>query len=323
MELWKYTWPEVQEAASRREVLSSWEGYLISSRDRAFDPRAAQGHHRFAVAKAIAKGYEVPEAVRQEYEARIVGNGIDPEHAAKAAFDPAPVLTDDRLFNAKGKPFSWSFSAISDFTTCPYQYAAKRYYISVPFEDTEATLWGSRVHKALEDRVKDGVPLPEGMGDYEKYARVIAAQGSKGALFCEKQLAVDGEFRPTGWFDKDAEGRAVADVLIIQGRTAYIFDYKTGKVKDDPLQLEITSLLTGLAFPDVDEFITKFIWLKFGQITGGTVRREDLPKIRQRVELHTDRMKEAWRTKVFVPRSSGLCRGWCPVEECKHWREKR
>jgi hypothetical protein len=57
-------------------------------------------------------------------------------------------MTDNRPLNAKGKPFSWSFSAVNDFDTCPYQYAAKRYHCTVQFEDTPATIWGTRVHDA-------------------------------------------------------------------------------------------------------------------------------------------------------------------------------
>lgn len=91
--------------------------------------------------------------------------------------------------NKKDRPFTWSFSAMQQFDNCPYQYAAERYYCTTAREDTEATLWGSRVHEALENRLRDKTPLVGEYEQYEKYARAVESLG--GELLCEQQVALN------------------------------------------------------------------------------------------------------------------------------------
>jgi hypothetical protein len=232
------------------------------------------------------------------------------------------MASEVRPVNAKGKRFSWSFSAINDFLTCPAQYAAKRYYCTVDFEDTVATIWGTRVHDAFEKRLKHGTPLPEGMEQWEKYARVMEAK--PGVLTAEEKITYNLQAEQTSWFGKDAWARGAIDVLIIDGDTAYIYDWKTGKQKDNLLQLQIFMWFIAHKYPQVENFVTRFVWLKTGKVTGEDFTRSaHLESIEQLLGQHLTRMSTAWREKVFQPFESGLCRGWCPVEDCIHWKEKR
>ena len=53
----------------------------------------------------------------------------------------------------------WSYSSLKDYLNCPKQY----YHIKVAGDYVKKTtanmLYGSEVHKALEDYVRDGKPL--------------------------------------------------------------------------------------------------------------------------------------------------------------------
>ena len=230
-----------------------------------------------------------------------------------------------RPVNANGKRFSWSFSAINDFVTCPYQYAAKRYFETVKFVDTVATLWGSRVHTAMENRLKKGAALghlPEGMEQWEKYCRVL--ESKQGLMLVEDKITFNLSGDSVSWFAKDAWARGMLDVLIIAGDTAYIYDWKTGKQKDNLLQLEIFVWFVAHKYPEVNNFVTRFVWLKTGKVTGEDFTREEhLGAIELKLGQYLTRMQTAWREQVFQPFESGLCRGWCPVEECTFWKEKR
>mgnify|MGYP001208114821 CR=1 FL=1 len=231
-----------------------------------------------------------------------------------------------RPVNAKGKRFSWSFSAINDFETCPYQYAAKRFYETVKFEDTVATLWGSRAHTALENRMKHGTPLPEGMVQWEQYCRVL--EKKQGLMLAEQKICFNLSGEPVDWFAPDAWARGMIDVLIIDGDTAYIYDWKTGKKKDNNLQLETFVWFVAHQYPEIENFVTRFIWLKEDiegdRATGRDfTRSEHLNGIELKLGQYLTRMGIAWREQVFQPKESGLCRGWCPVEECRFHKEKR
>ena len=62
--------------------------------------------------------------------------------------------------------FTWSYSSLKEFTNCPKQYyhlKVKQDYVK---KATEQMLYGTEVHKALEDYVRDGTPLPR---NYERF----------------------------------------------------------------------------------------------------------------------------------------------------------
>ena len=183
------------------------------------------------------------------------------------------MASEVRPVNANGKRFSWSFSAINDFDTCPYQYAAKRFFETVKFEDTVATIWGTRVHDAMEHRLKHGTPLPEGMEQWEKYARVMESR--QGMMYPEDAITYNLNGELVSWFAKDAWARMKIDVLIIDGDTAYIYDWKTGKQKDNLLQLQLGMWFVAHKYPEVENFITRFVWLKTDKVTGEDFTRTE------------------------------------------------
>jgi len=53
-----------------------------------------------------------------------------------------------------------SYSSIKDFEGCPRRFHTVRILKQFKSKDTDATLYGTAVHKALEDYVQDGVAIP-------------------------------------------------------------------------------------------------------------------------------------------------------------------
>ena len=58
---------------------------------------------------------------------------------------------------------AWSYSALTAFETCPRRFELTRVTRQVKEPQTEATIWGNEVHKALELFAKDGKPLPKNL----------------------------------------------------------------------------------------------------------------------------------------------------------------
>jgi RecB family exonuclease len=198
------------------------------------------------------------------------------------------------ILNAKGRPFSWSHSAVNDFLGCPHRYAARRFFCTVVDEKTEESLWGDRVHKALEERIRDKKPLPEGMTAYENWARVLEAL--PGEFHFEKEFAVDQRLEPCGWFDKTAYGRVRIDLLILdeETKTAIVIDYKTGKPKDDAEQLRLSCWFLSKFYPWIETFKYRYIWLKVGKPTGGELTRREAMSVFTGTVEHLKRMEQAW-----------------------------
>lgn len=134
-----------------------------------------------------------------------------------------------------------SFSRLSTFENCEaqfdYLYVSKR----VQDKSNEASEYGDRVHKVLESygknilsgtaelfrtKLEESEAL-EATQTLDKWGglveRIMARPGDK---YFEHQMAVNHSLQPTGWFDSDVWIRSIADVLVVNGDTAYCLDYK-------------------------------------------------------------------------------------------------
>lgn len=223
--------------------------------------------------------------------------------------------------NAKGKPFSWSYSADSDFRTCPFQYAHKRFYCSVPFEETAAIIWGNRVHKAAECFLKAIDPQDEeALAPVERYVTAMLRSGLQ--CHAELEIALDRDMKPVKWFAKTAWFRAKIDVVLLNRKhtEARLYDFKTGKtIKDDEDQLRLCGAALSILYPSVEQYEGKYIWTAHQQVTGiKPFKREDIKYIWEDFLARAARMEQAWRDERFPQRPNGLCRKWCPVKVCPH-----
>jgi hypothetical protein len=327
------TWPEVCAAADRREVVVTLEGYLLSSKDRKFEERQAKERYGVSVAQAIARGKEVPLAVRQEYERQILANGLSPAEAQRCAYNgyegliqPTPAAI--RPLNAKGKPFTWSYTALSNFEGCPLRYAREKFYCDLPFIESEAIIFGNRVHTACEQYLKgQKVAEPTLLIPVAPYLKAFNSQKAAGAIVsAELELALNESMQPVSWFAKDAWFRGKFDVLIEKASTLGYYDWKTGgKVKDDQDQLKICCAALSIVKPEIETFTPKLIWTKHATITG--IKDESLTRgaagaIWDDTLTRVERMRQAWVTDTFPARPSGLC-PWCgKYDSCPYARRR-
>jgi hypothetical protein len=91
----------------------------------------------------------------------------------------------------------------------------------------EHLLYGTAVHLAAEEYVRDGTPIPAKYGFIqEQLDKLVAIEGTK---YCEYEMGLTREFEPCGFNDKEAWWRGIADLIIINGDRAYLVDYKTSK----------------------------------------------------------------------------------------------
>lgn len=206
---------------------------------------------------------------------------------------------------------AWSYSALTAFETCPRRYQLTRVTKEVVEKQTEATLWGNKVHKALELFAKGKQPLPPDFKAYEKYVRKI--QSYEGKRVVEEKIALTSSFRPTTWFAKDVWVRGIIDIGVVGSDTAYLLDWKTGKRKPDSDQLKLFAALAFAHYPWIDKVVTGFIWLKDAKFDKGTFTREQLPEIWNEFLPRVTRLELAYKDDKWVAKPSGLCKNWCPV----------
>lgn len=220
---------------------------------------------------------------------------------------------------------AWSYSSIKTFDQCPRKYYHTR--VAKDFPDTPGAeaQYGTDVHKAAEDHVKDGVPIPPKF----KYMEPVvgALKAIPGEKYVELKLGLKktgSTYEPCGFFDKDVWWRGVADFVSVNGWKAHSVDYKTGKNAKyaDTKQLDLIAGALFVHFPDVMRVKSGLAYV---------VSDEWIPKVHVRTEkdkyLSTfddelDRLESALHSGVFNAKPSGLC-GWCVVKTCEHWKERR
>lgn len=215
---------------------------------------------------------------------------------------------------------AWSWTSYSAYQTCPFRYKVTRVTKEIVEPETEVLRWGKLAHKALEDRVKEGVALPEGMEKWEKYARFADKTRAFATLETEQQIALDKDLKPVDYWSKDAWVRGVLDLSMVGKKVVGIWDYKTGKIRDSSDQLKLFAGFAFSKYPEIEEVHTQYVWLNHDKITGNNYNKGDVPMIWETFQPTVDRLTDSYEENNWPTKTSGLCRAHCPVPKslCKH-----
>lgn len=206
---------------------------------------------------------------------------------------------------------------LASFELCPKQFQHKYVLKDLPKEaPSPALLEGRNAHQAFEDRLKNLTPLPKAFASYEPYCLVLEPYKPQP----EMSLAMTIDGQPTGFWDKGAWLRGKIDLPLVQEPNAVLLDWKTGKKREDPDELEIFGLLFRANFPLVKQVSGYYIWLKEGKVG----QMHDLSSFAEKFEQvrkRTERVEAAIKADFFPPIESWAC-SFCPVRTC-HLNRKR
>jgi len=226
-------------------------------------------------------------------------------------------MTEDR-----GIRLSHSYSAIKQFENCPQRYYRQRIRKDIKDEGGVASKHGERIHEMLERRLKDNEDLPQEAAHYEALCKGVEKLAQGGELHIEKELVLNANHEPTGWWSDDAWLRSKLDVLVIKGSDAVVMDWKTGKRKPDFFQMEIFAGQVLKHFPDIQRVKTTLVWLKDMKMDHETYkRRTDTQGIWGGILMATSRIEQALYFDNWPARPSGLC-GYCPAQPTCKWARR-
>lgn len=211
------------------------------------------------------------------------------------------------------KKFPLSYSRVSCFKQCPAKFEHLYVNKSVTDEGNEHTFYGTRVHESLEKyaRTGDVNELTNETREWKSLVDNILKQ--EGEKYYEYQMAINPACSPVDWFSSDVWFRGVADVLVINGNKATVLDWKTGKQRDDFTQLMIFASMVMFHFPEVDEVVCGFVWLKPRTITKAIYNRNNLHHMWGQLTTQLDKIQECVDMGVFTAKTSPLC-NWCPAK---------
>jgi hypothetical protein len=117
----------------------------------------------------------------------------------------------------------------------------------------------------------------------------------------------------TGFF-ADPWARGKADVVILDHDKAFILDWKTGKRREDPLELEILSTLLRANNSDIKTFKGAYVWLKEGKM--GETHDLDPKRGRRTLDNVWSAAHEQGEGE-WAPTPNALC-SYCLVKSCCH-----
>lgn len=220
---------------------------------------------------------------------------------------------------------TWSYSSIKTFDQCAKKYYHQTVVKDVKWDESESLNYGKEVHSAAEKYIKHKTPVPD---KFKQFAPMLETLGKiEGTKHCEIRLGVklakDG-YAPCDFFDKDVWWRGVIDLLIVNGAKAMLVDYKTNKNARyaDTKQLDLLAAATFLHFPEVKKIKSALAFVvsdEFIQKEHDAVLRDSYMAT---FEPELERLEMAYASGVWDPTSGPLC-GWCPVQSCVHWRERK
>ena len=215
------------------------------------------------------------------------------------------------------KPVTWSHSSLKDYEGCARRYHEIKVLKNYPFQETEATRYGTELHKAAELYGSKGTELPPQFNFVQPTLDALLTK--TGRKLPEYEMALTVELNPCRWSADNMWVRGIADLLIIDddNLTAWIVDYKTGNNKYPDLdQLKLMSLLVFAHFPHIRKVNSALLFVVKNDMKTLVMRRDDIEPEWWEYRLRVAKLEASFSNDVWNPTRTPLC-GWCAVKSCE------
>lgn len=209
----------------------------------------------------------------------------------------------------------WSYSGLKDYINCPKQYQEVKVLKRFEKKQTPQMSYGTEVHSALENYVKDGTPL---LKNYERYKKQLdPLRDMDGIKFPEHEMALTYDKVPCDFRADNYWVRGIADLLVVDGNKGFIVDYKTGSNKyPDPKQLQLMALMAFAHFPQLEHINAGLLFVAHEHFVTSEYSRGKIEDYWKDFEKDLKRLHNSFNTGTWQANPTPLC-GWCPVNTCE------
>ena len=210
----------------------------------------------------------------------------------------------------------WSFSRLKSFEQCPKQFYHMKIAKDYSEPETDAMRYGTEAHLAAEEFIRDGKPVPVKFAYMKDVLEALNRR--RGNKITEIKMGLTQELEPCGFMSKDVWWRGIADLVITDGSTAWIVDYKTSKSAKyaDKGQLELMALATFKYFPEIKTINAALIFTKAKKFVKHKYTDDMIDSLWDKWLSKFRRMEVAYETDTWNAHPSGLCKRHCAVIEC-------
>ena len=218
-----------------------------------------------------------------------------------------------------------SHSFLNDWDNCPHKAMRKYIKKDLPKQgQTSAMKWGNEVHSAFEVRIKHGTKWPQGMEKFEAIAAPLVAAGAR----AEKMLGIDVDGAHCDFFAPNVWLRGKIDCTVIgtsdhpaSGNSAAIFDWKTGKRREEVAELLTHAVLLKAWMPTVQKITAHYVWLQDNEVGKAHDVSDTETKLAD-IRSTMNTVRNCIEIEDFPKRPNPLC-GYCDVLDCEHNRKGR
>jgi hypothetical protein len=230
----------------------------------------------------------------------------------------------------KAKSFSWSYSKLKNYETCPRRYYEIDVAKNIEQPRSEALERGDELHEAMKNRVVGSTPLPAHFIYMEPWAeKLTRVLHPYQIIQCELKLAMNREGKPTGYFDKSTWFRGKIDyfrLMPIPGSSpgtsddfGHLVDYKTGRPSkfQDNTQLMLNAWQVFQHYKTVQKLRVDYLWTEYNDTSHEMYTREEIPGHMINLLPRVSAMEAAHKANNFPPKPCGLCEQYCDVISCE------
>lgn len=209
-----------------------------------------------------------------------------------------------------------TYTFLNDLENCARKAHHKHVLKDIKKESSPQLEWGSKVHDAMDERITNGVPLPADMKAAEPVVKTLDELKQSFKVKAELMLGVRIDGSPCDFFDNAVWARGKADVAVVDPPHAWIVDWKTGKVREEPFELEVHALLLMQNDPRITHVLGQFFWMQDSRI-GKCYDITNLDPVKGKIANLYAKAQHYNQSGVWPPRKNPLC-PWCPVKSCEY-----
>jgi hypothetical protein len=211
-----------------------------------------------------------------------------------------------------------SHTFLNDWDNCPHKAFRKYIKKDLPRSETlGAVKWGNEVHSAFEVRIKHGTAFPQGMEKFEAIAAPLVAAGAR----AEKMLGITEDGKSCDFFAPNVWLRGKIDATVpnngpLLPTVAAIFDWKSGKRREEKAELETHAVLLKAWQPTVQKITAHYVWLQDNEVgRAHDVSNTETKLAEIRSVMNT--VRNCMEIEDFPKRRNPLC-GYCDVLDCEN-----
>jgi RecB family exonuclease len=206
-----------------------------------------------------------------------------------------------------------SYSGLSLYQKCPS--AFYRRYIAnedvIKGESSPAAMRGSALHKAVEEFLLGADELPDELEFYEEFFTNLRENQT---LRPEAKWQFSHEWEELPFGSQDGMIRGIMDAALQNGDSAYVYEFKTGKVyAEHMLQRALYGLAGLLLFPMAKECTVFTMYLDHHQHEVSTYEASSIKAYQW---MWKQRAEEVWGNEHYPEKPSWKCK-YCPYSQSR------